>query len=113
MASTSRDSARSATPPGSSYWGSSRPTRCSGSTCTGLIHHTRPDGSPFPVEECPIYRTFQSGEGTLGEEDVFWRADGTPIPVEYRAHPIRRDGETLGAVVTFVDVAPSVGPRPR
>ena len=71
-----------------------------------LIHHTRPDGSPFPAEDCPIYRTFRTGEGTLGEEDVFWRADGTPIPVEYRAHPIRRDGETLGAVVTFVDVAP-------
>ena len=71
-----------------------------------LIHHTRPDGSPYPVEECPIFRTFRTGAGTLGEEDVFWRSDGTPVPVEYRAHPIRRDGEALGAVVTFVDLAP-------
>jgi len=71
-----------------------------------LVHHTRPDGSPYPVEECPISRAFHIGEGTLGEEDVLWRADGSPIPVEYRAHPIRRDGETLGAVVTFVDIAP-------
>jgi PAS domain S-box-containing protein len=71
-----------------------------------LIHHTRPDGSPYPQEECPIFQTFRTGEGMLGEEDVFWKADGSPIPVEYRAHPIRRDGETLGAVVTFVDVAP-------
>src|SRR5205807_2280042 len=57
-------------------------------------------------EECPIFRTFRTGEGTLGEDDVLWRADGSPIPVEYRAHPIRRDGQTLGAVVTFVDIAP-------
>jgi len=71
-----------------------------------LIHHTRADGSPFPAIECPIYRTFRTGEGILGQEDIFHRADGTPIPVEYRAHPIRRDGETIGAVVTFVDIAP-------
>ncbi len=70
------------------------------------FHHTRTDGTPYPFEECPIFRTFVTGEGTLGEEEVFWRADGTPLPVEYRAHPVRRDGETLGAVVTFVDVAP-------
>ena len=71
-----------------------------------LIHHAHCDGTPYPVEDCPIFRTFHTGEGTLGEEDVFRRADGSTIPVEYRAHPIRRDGETLGAVVTFVDVEP-------
>jgi len=71
-----------------------------------LIHHTRADGSPYPVVECPIYRTFRTGEGFLGQEDVFHRADGTSIPVDYRAHPIRRDGQTIGAVVTFVDIAP-------
>ncbi len=42
----------------------------------------------------------------MGEEDVFWKADGSPLSVEYRAHPVRRGGETLGAVVTFIDVAP-------
>jgi PAS domain S-box-containing protein len=71
-----------------------------------LIHHAHPEGDAFDVEQCPIYKTFRTGEGALDEEDVFWRADGATIPVEYRAHPIRRDGQTLGAVVTFVDVAP-------
>jgi PAS domain S-box-containing protein len=71
-----------------------------------LIHHTHEDGGRYDVESCPIFRTFRTGEGTLGEEDIFWRADGSTIPVEYRAHPIRRDGKSLGAVVTFVDIAP-------
>jgi PAS domain S-box-containing protein len=71
-----------------------------------LIHHSHADGMAYDQKQCPIFRTFHTGEGTLGEEDIFWRADGTCMPVEYRAHPIRRDGETLGAVVTFVDVAP-------
>jgi PAS domain S-box-containing protein len=71
-----------------------------------LIHHHRADGAPYPLDECLIYRAFRTGQGTLGEEEVFWRADGSAMPVEYRAHPIRRDGQTLGAVVTFVDVAP-------
>ncbi len=71
-----------------------------------LIHHTQSDGSPFPSNLCPIYQTFHSGEGVVGVEDWFFRADGRRIPVEYRAHAIRRDGEILGAVVTFVDLAP-------
>ena len=71
-----------------------------------LIHQSHPDGSPLDLEQCPIYKTFRNGEGTLGEEDIFRRLDGSTIPVEYRAHPIRRDGKTLGAVVTFVDIAP-------
>ena len=28
-----------------------------------LMHHTRPDGTPLPVEECPIFRTTRSGQG--------------------------------------------------
>jgi PAS domain S-box-containing protein len=71
-----------------------------------LIHHTHEDGAAYDTRSCPIFQTFRTGEGTLGEEDIFWRADGSTIPVEYRAHPIRRDGESLGAVVTFVDVEP-------
>ena len=70
-----------------------------------LVHHTRPDGTPFPAHLCPIYQTFRSGVGVLGMEDWFYRPDGQPVPVEYRAHAIRRDGEILGAVVTFVDIA--------
>jgi len=35
---------------------------------------------------------------------VFWRSDGSWFHVEYRAHPIQKNGAALGAVITFHDV---------
>ena len=69
-----------------------------------LSHHTRPDGSRYPGEECLIYQAFRRGEGTHVDNEVFWRADGTSFPVEYRSYPIRKQGLVVGAVVTFLDI---------
>jgi PAS domain S-box-containing protein len=69
-----------------------------------MIHHTRPDGSRYPNEECRILQAFRQGRDTHVEDEVLWRADGTSFPVEYWSHPILRMGETIGAVVTFVDI---------
>jgi PAS domain S-box-containing protein len=69
-----------------------------------LVHHTRGDGSPYPVEECPIYRSFEENRGTRVDSEVLWRRDGTPIPVEYSSYPIVRGGGVEGAIVTFVDI---------
>jgi PAS domain S-box-containing protein len=69
-----------------------------------VIHHTRPDGSAYPIEECPLYRTLRDGETRRTEEDVYWRKDGTSIPIEFYSHPIRRDGVLVGALVTFRDI---------
>ena len=35
---------------------------------------------------------------------VFWRSDRTSFPVEYWAYPIRKEGESVGSVVTFLDI---------
>ncbi|GAB4351897.1 MAG: hypothetical protein Kow006_16190 [Gammaproteobacteria bacterium] len=78
-----------------------------------LIHHTHLDGSPYPTEECPIYRTFLTGEGTHVEHEVLWRADGSTIPVEYWSYPIQRDGAVTGAVVTFWDISKRLEDRRR
>jgi PAS domain S-box-containing protein len=69
-----------------------------------LVHHTRSDGSPYPEEECPIYRAFEDNRGTRVANEVLWRRDETPIPVEYSSYPIVRDGAVEGAIVTFVDI---------
>ncbi len=69
-----------------------------------LTHHHRPDGSPYPVDECPIYKVYKDGQGCRVAGEIFFRADGTSFPVEYTSNPIRSDGRTEGAVVTFNDV---------
>lgn len=68
------------------------------------IHHTRADGSRYPVEECRIFKAFQNGSETHVDNEVVWRADGTSIPVEYWSYPVRCDGRIVGSVVTFVDI---------
>lgn len=70
-----------------------------------LEHHTRRDGTPFPIEECPIYIGFHENRGVHIDDDIFWRKDGTNFPVEYWSHPLVRDGKTVGAVVTFFDIS--------
>ena len=69
-----------------------------------LVHHTRSDGSPYPVQECPIYQAFKENRGVRVDSEVLWRRDETPIPVEYSSYPIVRDGVVEGAIVTFIDI---------
>jgi diguanylate cyclase (GGDEF)-like protein/PAS domain S-box-containing protein len=70
-----------------------------------LFHHSRPDGSAYPEEECPVRRTVAEGVGARIEDEVFWRADGTSFPVEYSSFPILDKGVNKGAVVAFADVS--------
>ncbi|QPJ62446.1 MAG: PAS domain S-box protein [Candidatus Nitronauta litoralis] len=69
-----------------------------------LCHHSHPDGTPFPVETCPIYAAFTEGKKYEVSDEVFWRKDGTPFPVEYVSTPILENMKLLGAVVVFRDI---------
>ncbi|HEY3131708.1 MAG TPA: PAS domain S-box protein, partial [Acidobacteriota bacterium] len=80
------------------------PAELLGKNMHALEHHTRADGTPYPLEECPIYIGFQKGQGVHRDDEVYWRKDGTSFPVEFWSHPMVRDGRTLGAVITFIDI---------
>jgi PAS domain S-box-containing protein len=80
------------------------PAELLGKNMHALEHHTRKDGTPYPIEECPIYIGFQKGESVHRDDEVYWRRDGTSFPVEYWSHPVVREGRTLGAVITFIDI---------
>lgn len=69
-----------------------------------LEHHTHKDGTPYPIEECPIYLGFQKGESVHRDDEVYWRKNGTSFPVEYWSHPVIQEGRTIGAVITFIDI---------
>jgi PAS domain S-box-containing protein len=70
-----------------------------------ILHHTRGDGTPYPAEECPIYRTMQEGKSHHVDSELFWRKDGTSFFVEYISTPIWEEERIVGAVVTFQDIS--------
>ena len=70
-----------------------------------VIHHSHPDGAPYPVAECPIYRAASTGEPCHVDDEVFFRLTGEPVPVEYWVRPIYRNGVHEGAICTFIDIS--------
>jgi len=69
-----------------------------------IIHHTHPDGSHYPQEQCPIYLTAKGAGPAHVDNELFYRLDGTSFPAEYWVSPILRHGELQGAVCTFIDI---------
>jgi PAS domain S-box-containing protein len=70
-----------------------------------LVHHTRADGSAYPVEECPTALTVRTGRASAVDDEVYWRRDGTSFAVEYHSMPLRIEDEITGAVLTFTDIS--------
>ena len=69
-----------------------------------LLHGRRPDGSPYPRDECPVWRALRHGERVTSADEVFWRADGTQVPIELIAVPTTEDGRVTGVIVSFRDL---------
>ncbi len=80
------------------------PAELLGKNLHALEHHTRKDGTPYPIEECPIYKGFQRNENVHRDDEIYWRRDGTSFPVEFWSHLVIREGKTLGAVITYIDI---------
>lgn len=68
-----------------------------------VIHHTRPDGSLYPLCECPIDQVFPQNNREQGEE-VFVHKDGHFYPVAYTASPIREEDTTIGTIIEVRDI---------
>ena len=74
-----------------------------GQVAHDLIHYQHADGTPYAIESCPIQRAFKAGQACHLEDEILWRADGTPFYADIRTSPLRQNGEVIGAVVTFLD----------
>ncbi|WP_321493970.1 PAS domain S-box protein [uncultured Desulfobacter sp.] len=69
-----------------------------------LIHHTNKDGAACLPAQCPLYQTYAKEKKSHVSSDIFWKKDGTPLPVEYMANPIYKSQIFIGAVVSFLDI---------
>ncbi|MET0343136.1 MAG: PAS domain S-box protein [Polyangiales bacterium] len=74
-----------------------------GKSMHAFVHHTRPDGSHYPIEECPIDRALPERRRSQGE-DVFVHRDGHFYPVAFAASPLLdASGVARGTVVEVRD----------
>jgi PAS domain S-box-containing protein len=70
-----------------------------------VVHHTRPDGSHYPLEECPIDRAFPERAQMQGEE-LFVAPDGSFYPVAFTASPVLDEaGRPIGTVIEARNIA--------
>lgn len=69
-----------------------------------LMHHTRPDGSPYPESECSAHRMSETGVENTIENELFWRKDGSYFPVAYSVLPMKAGQNTVGMVCSFIDM---------
>ncbi len=70
-----------------------------------LVHHSQKDGSPNPLEHCPMCRAYTEGIASAIDDEVLWRKDNVSFDVEYTSVPIRQNNVIIGAVVVFRDIS--------
>lgn len=78
-----------------------------------LFRHSRSDGTHIAKEECENHHLLTTGETVDVLDDVFWRKDGTSVPVEFASTTIRNGVEVVGIVVTFKDISKRKGVESR
>ena len=82
-------------------WQASELTGC---PAHATIHHSTLAG-PYPHDDCLIQKMVTDGVFRQVSDEVFWRKDGKPFPVDYLAAPILDSkGRVTGVAVTFRDV---------
>jgi len=79
-----------------------------GTNIHNLIHHSRADGTPYPWEDCFVYRCIKTGTSYRGGHDIAWRKDGTSFPALYSVEAIVESGNIIGAVVIFRDMTEEI-----
>ncbi len=80
------------------------PRELRGQSLHPLIHHTHPDGTPHPSDECPVRTSLATGDTIRVLDDVVWRKDGSSFPVQLSVSPMKDGLEVRGVVLTITDM---------
>ncbi len=70
-----------------------------------LLHHSRPDGSRYPAEECVFRKAIEADQAAHAVGEVLWRKDGSCFPTEYWMRVRRLASATTRYVVTIKDIS--------
>ena len=76
-----------------------------GKNLHALLHNRRPDGNPYPGEECPLTKALESRQPIHLLQEFLWRKDGSCLPIEYRAHPLPQPTGLTACVIAVHDIS--------
>lgn len=68
------------------------------------VHWKKPDGSHYPMEECPIDQAQSEMKKIQNHEEVFSDKEGRLFPVSFSVSPLEKNGEVVGSVLEFRDI---------
>jgi PAS domain S-box-containing protein len=90
------------------------PEALAGRNLHEVVHYMHPDGTPYPVEECPITAVREGRIASHVEsEDALIRADGSFVPVSYSASSFETPEGMRGVSVVFRDITKEKAERDR
>ncbi|MFW5426359.1 MAG: response regulator [Methylophagaceae bacterium] len=69
-----------------------------------ITHYQTEDGQVIPVDECAIFNSLEDKAAFHTDKEVFWRKDGSAMPVYVSAVPIYDGNVSKGAVIAFQDI---------
>ena len=81
-----------------------KPEDLRGKVLHTMVHHSHPDGTPFPIKDCPINGILPLDEVLTGHEDMFIHKDGHFYPIRCNARQIVKQGVRQGIVMEILDI---------
>jgi PAS domain S-box-containing protein len=69
-----------------------------------LLHHTHPDGTPFPRDECQLAQRLLASESIKDLKETFVCKNGAFLPILIAATPVYENGEMKGSVYEVQDL---------
>lgn len=81
------------------------PEEIIGQDLHSMIHYQHPDGTPFPLEECPLGNVFADGKPVRDYEGTFFRKGGSPVEMVCSNMPIMENGKAVGEVMAMLDIS--------
>ena len=78
------------------------------------IHHSRPDGSPYPEADCPVTAVREGRRSSHYEDDdTFFCADGSSMSVAFSVSRFEPPGGSSGVSIVFRDISEEKAERER
>lgn len=70
-----------------------------------ILPHTGSQKIVPAMPGCLIHAPFTEGRAQVVNDGVFWRSDGSSLPVDYVSSPIIERGQVMGVVVSFRNIS--------